>query len=269
MTEQAGKTVPAVRNALAILEYLRAAGNEPRTMSEIARATSINTSTCFNILKTLHVGGVLSLDPSTKTYRLGLYLAELGALVDEHREGMQQVMAEARLVAAGVGLGCFVMGRTERGEFVVLDKVDSSHPIHVTIDVGTTFPPTGAVAVKAWLAWQPNDVVDAYVRTHGLPAHTPHSIVDVQEFSKELDRVREQGYATSVSEYYPDHNAVASPVFGSDARPRYLLVVVGTRSQLAGGVMASVGEETARAATRATKRIAGRGPAWREEGPSD
>lgn len=268
MTERTGKSVPAVRNALAILEYLREAGNEPRTMSEIARATSINTSTCFNILRTLHVGGVLSLDPSTKTYRLGMYLAELGSLVDEQRERMHQVLAEARRVAASVGLGCFVMGRTERGEFIVLNKVDSSRPIHVTIDVGTTFPATGAVAVKAWLAWQPSDVVDAFLRTHGLPAYTSHSIVEPRDFSRDLERVRERGYATSVSEYYPDHNAVASPVFGIDALPRFLLVVVGTRSQLAGTVMARSGEETAQAAERATKRIAGRHPAWREEDPT-
>jgi DNA-binding IclR family transcriptional regulator len=45
VAEQAGKSVPAIRNALAILEFLRVRGNEPATLSEIARATSINIST--------------------------------------------------------------------------------------------------------------------------------------------------------------------------------------------------------------------------------
>lgn len=178
------KRVPAVTNAVAVLEFLRVRDNEPQTLSDIARATSINMSTCFNILKTLEDGQILAFDPSTKTYRLGLYLAELGALVDEQRQAARLVMEEIRRVIDIIGLGCFLMTMNHREEFVVLDKIDSSHPIRVTIDVGTRFPATGAVAAKAWFAWASDDVISDLIERHGLPGYTARSITDAEAFDR-------------------------------------------------------------------------------------
>jgi DNA-binding IclR family transcriptional regulator len=254
------KRVPAVANALAILELLRGKGNEPQTLSHIARGTAMNVSTCFNILKTLEDGQVVTFDADTKSYRLGLYLAELGALVDEQRQAARLVMDEARRVTDVTGLGCFLMTLAEGGEFVVLDKADSRNPIRVTIDVGARFPTTGAVAAKAWLAFAPDEVIDDLIDTHGLPGYTERSITDAAEFHDELEAVRRRGYATSVSEYYPDHNAVAAPIFSWDRRAQFLFVVVGTSGYLSGPELARVGEEVAAAAERATKRIGGRHP---------
>lgn len=267
MTEQAGKRVPAIRNALAILEFLRVRGNEPATLSEIARATSINVSTCFNLLKTMEGGRMIAADPSTKTYRLGMYLAELGSLVDRLGQSMQIALEEAQRVSESTGLGCFLMTRDQREMFVVRDRVESRRPIRVTIDIGAAFPPTGAVAAKAWFAWEAPDQVTDLLKRHPLPGRTPHSVVDAGEFVRELRLTRQRGYSTSHGEYYPDHNAVAAAVFGGDAHPELLLVVVGTTSQLTGRELARVGEEVAAAAERTTKRIGGKHPRRRDPHP--
>jgi DNA-binding IclR family transcriptional regulator len=270
VAEQAGKSVPAIRNALAILEFLRVRGNEPATLSEIARATSINVSTCFNLLKTLEAGRVIAADPATKTYRLGLYLADLGSLVDRLGQSLKIAVEEAQRVSETTGLGCFLMTRDEHERFVVRDRVESRRPIRVTIDIGALFPPTGAVAVKAWFAWAALDQVTGLLKRHPLPGRTPHSVVDPDEFVRELRLTRQRGYSTSRGEYYPDHNAVAAAVFGRDAHPELLLVVVGTTSRLTGREMRRVGDEVAAAAERATKRIGGQHPRWRDsERPAD
>ena len=247
-----------MRNALAILDHLLEVKNSPCTVSEIARATSINLSTCFNVLKTLEDGRVVSFDPATKAYRLGPYLGALGNLVSADREGVRLALAEARTVTGSTGLGCFVMTFTDREDFVVLDKVESPDPIRVTIDIGARFPPGGAVAAKAWLAWAPTAVVDDHLERHRLPLSTARSIVDPGPFRDELARTRHRGYAASLSEYYPDHNAVAAPVFGWDGLPRFLLVVVGTLSQLPEEKIPAAGKAVAQAAARATAGLAGR-----------
>lgn len=254
------KRVPAVANALALLDALAAGENEPRTLSELARTTSMNVSTCFNILKTLEDGQVVAFDPSTKTYRLGLRLAELGAVVDEQRQSARLVMEEVRHISEVLDLGCFLMARNEREEFVVLDKVESPNQIRVTIDVGATFPPTGAVAAKAWFAWAPEDDVADLVRRYGLADYTAHSITDAAAFSEDLAAVRQLGYSTSVGEYYPDHNAVAAAAYGWNRRPQLLFVVVGRAAQLSGAELAHAGGEVAAAAVRATKLLGGRHP---------
>jgi DNA-binding IclR family transcriptional regulator len=249
-----------VQNALAILEFLRSVGNQPMTLSAIARGTGLNVSTCFNILKTLEDGLVVTLDPASKTYRLGLRLAEFGSLVDGRSQALPLVLEEARRVTDMVGLGSYVMALNDADHFVVLDKAESSHPIRVTIDRGATFPLTGAVAAKAWFAWSAPDVIERLVGHHRLPHRTTRSITDVQTFRRELATTRERGYATSLGEYYPGHNAVAAPVFGPGRAPQFLLVVVGSESELAGARMAEVGAEVSAAAERATKRIGGEPP---------
>jgi DNA-binding IclR family transcriptional regulator len=261
MKKAAPKRVPAVQNALAILDFLSSTGNEPKTVSEIARSTRLNVSTCFNIMKTLEDGLVIAFDPERKTYRLGLRLVELGAMVDSRRQESQLVIEEARRVSDTLGLGCFLMG-LDRESFVVLDKVESRHPIRVTIDRGATFPLTGAVAAKAWFAWASDESIEDLVDRHELPHRTERSITDVREFLGELAITRERGYSTSLGEYYPGHNAVAAAVYGFDGLPRLLLVVVGADNELAGEDMTRAGEEVSAAAERATKRIGGRHPSW-------
>lgn len=262
MTGTAPKRVPAVQSALAVLEFLREGANAPRTVSEIARGAGLNVSTCFNILKTLEDGRVIAFDPAQKTYRLGLRLVELAGVVDVRAQAAQQVLEEARRIAGTVGLGCFLMGIDDRGDgaFVVLDKIESSHPVRVTIDRGARFPMTGAVAAKAWFAWSDPQVVARVMDEHELTRHTDRSITDVEVFEAELARTRERGYSTSIGEYYPGHNAVAAPVFGADGTPAFLLVVVAADSQLGEDTLAAVGEEVVAGAERATKRIGGRPP---------
>lgn len=78
------KRVPAVDNALAILLHLRDGRNAPCTLSEIARATSINLSTCFNLSKTVEAALALRYDEVTRTDQLDPLRGELGRLVDDH-----------------------------------------------------------------------------------------------------------------------------------------------------------------------------------------
>lgn len=256
------KRVPAVQSALAILEFLYEGGNEPRTVSEIARGAGLHVSTCFNILKTLEDGQVIAFDPTQRTYRLGLRLAELAGVLDVRAQAIPYVLDEARRIAHTVGLGCFLMGLDDRGDgaFVVLDKIESSSPVRVTIDRGARFPATGSVASKVWFAWADPQVVARVVAEHKLTRHTDRSITDVKVFQAELARTRERGYSTSIGEYYPGHNAVAAPVFGADGTPAFLLLVVGADSQLREDALATVGAEVLAGADRATKRIGGHHP---------
>ena len=68
--------VKPVANAIRILRYLNQTGKPART-TQVARELSINTSTCFNILRTLASEGVVEFDPLSKTYRPGVGMLKL------------------------------------------------------------------------------------------------------------------------------------------------------------------------------------------------
>lgn len=257
MTSTNRKPVPAVKQVLQIFEFLRTVKNKPQSLSSIAQGAELNVSTCFNILKTLESGQLVAFDPDTKEYRLGLRLAELGVLADVQRESRTIALREARRVSDEVGLGCFLLTLSRQEKFVVVDKVDSKSPMHITINIGASFPPTGSLAAKAWFAWLPDAVADDLIERHPLHAYTGQSITSADVFKQELAVVRQRGYATSEGEYYQDHNAVAAPVFGWDENPLLIFVVVGTTSQLSGPDLARAGEEVAQAAKNVTKIING------------
>jgi DNA-binding IclR family transcriptional regulator len=48
-------------------------------VTAIGRATRVNTSTCFNILRTLVQEGLVVFEPKGKTYRLGVGVIEIAA----------------------------------------------------------------------------------------------------------------------------------------------------------------------------------------------
>jgi DNA-binding IclR family transcriptional regulator len=72
------KLVPAVQNATTILRLLASRGT-PMGVTQIARETSLNVSSAFNILRTLTHAGLLSFDPAAKSYRIGMGLMEVAA----------------------------------------------------------------------------------------------------------------------------------------------------------------------------------------------
>ncbi|MEZ5751354.1 MAG: IclR family transcriptional regulator [Paracoccaceae bacterium] len=63
-------------HALRVLRHLCAQGT-PQGVSAIARATGVNGSTCFNLLRTMSAEGLVVFDTEAKTYRPGLGLVEL------------------------------------------------------------------------------------------------------------------------------------------------------------------------------------------------
>jgi DNA-binding IclR family transcriptional regulator len=70
------KLVKPVANAMQILRYLSEA-KLPRRAIQVARDLSINSSTCFNILRTLVVEGVVEFNSAEKTYSIGLGIVQL------------------------------------------------------------------------------------------------------------------------------------------------------------------------------------------------
>lgn len=252
--------VPAIRSAAAILRWLRDRQNERATMSQIAVDLGMNGSTCFNILKTLEDERLLSYDPQTKTYELGLELVELASLVDRHRQVVEMAMTVMSDLVAEVELTCLLVRPPVDGDFLVVGKVDSPKSIKVTVAVGTRFPPNAAVLAKGYYAFADAAAVDELLARHGLPAYGPNTITDVDAFRSALTQVRAEGFAASLAEYWPDHNALSAPIFDGSGRVSHLLVLVGFAFELSGDAVETSGRRLRDAAERVTRSIGGRDP---------
>ncbi len=249
--------VPAVLHAVAILRYLQEVGNRPSPMMEIARALEINTSTCFNILRTLADQRILNYDEDTRRYSLGMALIEFASLVDNHGHVLSAAQAHADRVARDVNQVCLIFRKTEDDAFLVVGKAEGRRPLKVTATLGDRIPPNGAVVAKAWYAWCSDEEVDRMISLHGLPARAPHSITGMLDFKRELARTRARGFSISVGEYYEEHNAVGCAVLSPQSEPLLLLVITGFASLIPVQTMAALGQRLRAAADAAAADVFG------------
>ena len=65
------------------------------------------------------------------------------------------------------------------------------------------------------LALAPEDVRAAYLALHPLDPVTPRTIVQPDEFERELERIRLRGYAVDEEEFREGVSCIAAPVNGS------------------------------------------------------
>ena len=92
----------------------------------------------------------------------------------------------------------------------------------------------------------------------GLPAHSARSITNYPEFKRELVKVRARGYATSVGEYLPGHNAVGAAVVAPDGTPSLLLVVTGFAALITPEQMPFIGSWLVQATRAIAREVYGR-----------
>ena len=246
-----------MQHAVAILRFFEARSNEPASMTEIARGTSTNPSTCFNILKTLEGAGFIAFDETTKDYRLGRGLVDVAAAIDGDRQVVQTALEFAARLVDHTELVCFIVRMAETEEFVVVDKVESRRPIKVTVAVGERFPANSSVLAKAYFAWVDETAVDRMIDRLGLPEYAPKSIRRPAAFKKSLAEVRRRGFATSIGEYYPDHNALAAPIFDRYGKVSHLLVIVGFAFELPTERLEEYGELLRATAEEVTEKLGG------------
>lgn len=251
--------VPAVRNSAAILRLLRSDDGAPHTMTSIARGLGLNGSTCHNLLKTLEDEGFVAFDSTTRTYDLGLALVDLASGIDGHSKVIQAAEAPASAYNRSSRLACFLLCKSQ-DKFLVLHKVESLHPIKVTIDVGTYFAMTTPALLKTYLAWQDPGIVTAFLKEQRLPRFTPNSITEDDKFVSELAEVRTKGYALSLREYHPDHHAITVPIFDRTGKPAYYFLTVGFANDLPDPVLLEYAGYLNSAADEVTARIRGHHP---------
>lgn len=254
--------VPAIANTMRILDYLKDEGHTRASLSEIARATDIPTSTCQNTLRTLVHFGLLSFDNLTKRYSLGLTLLELGtraADITSHSEILRPYLLA---LAKRTGITC-VLWRLVGDQLMSIEKVEGSENVRATTTVGQSHPLWSGAPGKAILAYWPEEEVRAYARTHRLPQFTEYSITEIDELVGVLREVRRSGFATSAEEYYRGISAVASPIFEAGDRPTLVVGSIGLATALVPARMNELGGLVSDEAKQMTAALGGR---WADVG---
>lgn len=194
------------------------AEQRPMGISELARRLGASKGTVREVLETLHLHGLLERDEQTKRYMLGPSLARLGDVSRQWLDVARLAQPVLARLANEVGETALLVVPQEDRLLIqqACEPEDPISPVAVSATAGRSFPIMAGACGKVYSAFCDPDVRAA--RLSELPRYTAASIVDPAEYERELERVREVGYALDDEEFMEGIRGTAAPVFDHSGR---------------------------------------------------
>jgi DNA-binding IclR family transcriptional regulator len=250
MEEKAYYKVSSLERGLRVLELLAEKGS--LKVSEVASHLGLHRSAAHRFLATLKELNYVVQDPSSR-YRLSLRIFEMGMSM-VNALGIRQIsrpfMEElARLSNETVNLG-FWDGR----EIIYIDKIKSREVLLTDLAIGTRVPAYCSAMGKAILAFRPREDQDAFVQSTKFDPLTPRTNTNPQRFLRELERIREVGFAIDDEEMVAGIRCIAAPVTGLGEYPDYALSISGPLSRINDDGMTRLADELKRVCNNLSSR---------------
>jgi DNA-binding IclR family transcriptional regulator len=199
-----------VTKVLDILEHLGSAGGAV-SVSELARATGLNVSTAFRLLQTLMQRGYVEQERSNRGYQLGprffqmgtSYLkgSDLASIARPHLEDLRDDIGETAYLVI-----------FSQGEIVQLCKADGKQAVSASVRPMVREPAYCTATGKVLLSGLPEEQLDQYLAGVTLQPFTPQTVTSKTQLRKEVDRVRESGFAVDIEEFVPNLCCLSVPV---------------------------------------------------------
>ncbi|MFL5766758.1 MAG: IclR family transcriptional regulator [Actinomycetota bacterium] len=127
------------------------------------------------------------------------------------------------------------LGVLEGGDVVYLDKLESRHPLRLTSTIGGRNPAHCTAVGKALLAWTYPSESELRIWIESfrpLARRTPSSITDPAALSREMGRIRADGFARDMEESEVGVRCIAAPVFVGTSRPRAAVSISAPRDRM-------------------------------------
>jgi DNA-binding IclR family transcriptional regulator len=245
---------PIVKKAFAILEEISKAQGGLR-ISEISTKLGISKSTVHGITAALEDQGALVRDSASKRFTIGITLMELGKAAYERidfkniaRPFMEDLMEQCQ--------ESVFLGIRNGNKVTVIDIVESRKDFKISSPIGTALPLMAGATGKLFLSRMDPEDLKSYLQSNPLVKYTANSITDPEQYMKELEQIKKQGFATDDEEYISGVRAVAAPVIRCGAYVPAIWVV-GFKASMSDTKLSVITEQTCRAADMISKKLSG------------
>lgn len=228
--------IKSIDKALDVLEFLSANDGEIGIV-EISKQLNMGLSTVHRILATLKSRNYIIQNPKTAKYRLGIKLFELGCEVQSTKNLIKMVRPYLRELSR-ITNETANLAILEDKEVIYLDTIESSEILKTGIHQGTRLPAHCTALGKCLLAFlTDSDFEQLYRRDEQITSLTPQSISSWSELKKELNKVKEQGYALDLEEYKIGIHCVGVPIFNGKREAIAAISITGPASRFTGEKM--------------------------------
>ena len=247
------KRVGALSAGLAVLRYLNQTGTRAG-VSRIARDVQLNPSTCFNLLRTLVYEDLVTFDPQTKTYGLGLGLIELakGALDQASHARFMRPHLEA--IAARHHVTATLWERAGSDRVVLIDRAESDTAMRVHMQIGQRLPMYVAALGRCMAAHSGLGKPALRQAFKFLRWESPPTF---EHYWKSVQAARASGFAVDAGHYVRGATTVSAVVLDREGLPFMALSAVGFEAQLTATKVAALGADLRERAASVSGTLSG------------
>ena len=200
----------SVYRAIAVLRGVARSNAAGVTASVLARELELTLATTHRLLKVLAGEGLLTFDPYSKKYHLGLELYMLG--IEAHYFGLKELLAgPMQRVRDRSGETVFLVIRSG-ADGLCLERLDGDFPIRaLTLTVGSRRPLGVGAGGLALLAAEPDEVVERVLR-HNRKHYADYADFTPDEIRTAVALAREYGSSFNDGRLRDDVRAVGLAV---------------------------------------------------------
>ncbi len=205
-------------------------GQTDLRVADIARMHKLTRNKAFRLIKTLESRGFLQ--RVGDHYRVGTRLLALGEQAAKPIEALKvAAQPELELLKAETNETVYLLAPAGN-DAICVARIESSHYLRISIDVGVKRPLHAGAGQKMLLAGQDAQRLALVLSRQGL-AFTEETITSEADLIAELDEIRRRGYSLSWGEVDSGAGAVAAPIFDHSGQMVASLVIGGAMSRIA------------------------------------
>jgi len=222
--------VQSVDRALSIIETL-AEDDEGYRLSDLAVRTGLSTSTVHRLLATLEKRRFVHFDRYESKWHVGAQSFSVGATFARRRNFAAQAMPYLRKLRDQTRETAN-LAVVDDESIIVLARIESREIMRSLTKVGGRVAMVASGVGKAVLATYADEDVNAIICRQGMPRLTEKSIIRPGELCKELEAIRQRGYAVDDEEARMGLRCVAAVVYNDCSEPLAGISVSGMTSRI-------------------------------------
>jgi DNA-binding IclR family transcriptional regulator len=202
------RNIQSIERAAAILRLL--SGRTRRLgVVDIAGELGLPKGTVHGLLRTLQHVGFVEQDTDSGKYQLGAALLHMGSSYLDGNELRTRALNWSDSLAARTQESVRI-GTLHEGQVLIVHHVFRPDDSLQTLDVGSLLPAHATALGKILLANAP--YAAAELTKGGFTAFTDATITDPAQLERELERVRQRGWAADIGELVGSQVSCAAPI---------------------------------------------------------
>lgn len=247
------ESVRAVDRALDVLLCFTRQAPE-LSMTQIAEQVGIHKSTVHRLLATLENKRFVQRNPDTGMYRLGIRLLQMAYLTLEQNDLRRVATPFLRRLGEQYQENIHLAALDDI-DVIFMYIIESPQRVKLAAAIGQRLPAFATASGKAILAFMPEKIVRR-ILDRGMPQLTPYTQISQDNFFRDIESIKEQGFAISEQEFEEEINAVAAPILDFEGQPIASIAVAGPAYRLTHKRMIEIGPIVVATARQITREIA-------------